>query len=262
MILNKIVQQRKLQLQQEENYLPLSTVQRLSEQNTAKPLDLAKFLQSKPFGIIAELKKASPSKGILVQNFQPQQQALRYQELGAQAISCLTEEYYFQGSSKYLKQIRPLIQIPILRKDFIIDAYQIYESLVMGADAILLIAAILDTTTLSSFIKLATQLGLSCLVEVHDAEELEKALAVGAQLIGVNNRNLKTFQVDISTSLELAGKIPPNITLVSESGISTRQQIMDLQQAGYRAALIGETLMCSRDLAATFAELLGTENAG
>lgn len=259
MILDKIVQQRKLQLQQEKKRISLAELQIMAQQSLRKPLDLEKFLVTRDFSIIAELKKASPSKGVLVQDFRPQNLAQQYQSLGAQGISCLTEEYYFQGSPEYLKQVRPLVQIPILRKDFIIEPYQIYESVILGADAILLIAAILDTATLNYFIKLATELGLSCLVEVHELSELKKALKAGAQLIGVNNRDLKTFKVDLNTSLELAKKIPSHITMVSESGINKREQILSLQQAGFRAALIGETLMCSPNLAKTFSELMGTE---
>lgn len=259
MILDKIVQQRKLQLQQEKKRISLAELQIMAQQSLRKPLDLEKFLVTRDFSIIAELKKASPSKGVLVQDFQPQNLAQQYQSLGAQGISCLTEEYYFQGSPEYLKQVRPLVQIPILRKDFIIEPYQIYESVILGADAILLIAAILDTATLNYFIKLATELGLRCLVEVHELSELKKALKAGAQFIGVNNRDLKTFKVDLNTSLELAKKIPSHITMVSESGINKREQILSLQQAGFRAALIGETLMCSPNLAKTFSELMGTE---
>ncbi len=260
MILDKIVQQRKLQLQREQEKLSLSELKVLLKNVSRQPLNFEVFLKAKEFSLIAELKKASPSKGVLINDFKPLAQAIKYQELGAQAISCLTEEHYFQGSGQYLQQIRTAIQIPILRKDFIIDSYQIYESLLLGADAILLIAAILDTETLREFLQLATTLGLACLVEVHDEAELQKALQVGAKIIGINNRNLKTFKVDVNLSLELGKLVPAEILLISESGIKENNQIVALKQAGFQAALIGETLMCAPDLKLVFRQLLGGRN--
>lgn len=195
--------------------------------------------------IIAEVKKASPSKGVICHDFDPVRIAVNYQKLGAQAVSVLTDVDFFQGSLRYLMQVREAISLPVIRKDFIIDPLQIEEARVHGADAILLIAAILDESRLRDYRQQAEQLGMDCLVEVHDEEELETTLRAGSTLIGINNRNLKDFSMDLGTTLRLKKLIPAEIPVVSESGLRTREDIQMLADAGIAAALIGESLMRS-----------------
>lgn len=207
--------------------------------------------------IIAEIKKASPSRGLLCPSFDPVLLARQYEESGASAISILTEPHYFQGNLDYITEVKKVVRLPILRKDFIITPYQLYEASAYGADAILLIAAILDDSQLSSFIILADKLGLAALVETHNSHEIERALKAGATTIGINNRDLATFSVDIQTSIQLCKLIPPGYTIVSESGIRTREHIQLMIDAGISAVLIGETLVTSGDIPATMKELLG-----
>lgn len=193
--------------------------------------------------IIAEAKKASPSKGLIEPNFDPIRVAQWYADNGATAISVLTDRHFFQGELDFLIQIRRQVSLPVLRKDFIIDPLQIDEAQVAGADAILLIAAILNLEQLRTFRLHAESLGMDALVEVHDEAELEQALASDAQLIGINNRNLHDFSVDLNTSFRLKALVPPGIPVVSESGISTVDDVRRLKEAGIDAALIGESLM-------------------
>ena len=193
--------------------------------------------------VIAEVKKASPSKGVISENFQPVEIAANYQRNGAQAISVLTDVDFFQGSLLYMMQVRDAINLPVLRKDFIIDELQIKEASVHGADAILLIAAILDLSQLKEYQACAKEYGMDVLVEVHDEPETELALESGAQLIGVNNRNLKDFSMDLDTTFRLKKLIPDTIPVVSESGLKTADDINRLVDAGIAAALIGESLM-------------------
>lgn len=193
--------------------------------------------------IIAEVKKASPSKGVIAHDFDPIRIAAGYQAGGAQAISVLTDRQFFQGSSAYLMQVRSNVMLPVLRKDFIIDQLQVAEAVAIGADAILLIAAILDPFQLRDFREQAQEQGVDCLVEVHDEEEVEAALTSGADLIGVNNRDLRDFTVDIGTTLRLRKLIPAEIPVVSESGLGRPEDIRELEQHGVQAALIGESLM-------------------
>ena len=193
--------------------------------------------------IIAEVKKASPSKGVIRPDFDPVAIARGYEENGAQAVSVLTDEQFFQGSLLYLLQVREAVKLPVLRKEFIIDPLQIEEAHVHGADAILLMASILDVGQLRDFQACAQGYGMDCLVEVHDERELEVVLATGADLIGVNNRNLKDFSMDIETTFRLKKLIPADIPVVGESGLKTREDLRRLQEEGITAALIGETLM-------------------
>ena len=213
-------------------------------------------------GLIAEVKKASPSAGVICPNFDPVRIATEYQAAGASCLSVLTDEKYFQGSLEYLRQIRAAVKLPLLRKDFIIDERQILEAIEWGADAILLIVAILDDERLRRFHALATEAGLAVLVEVHDAEELTRALALGAELIGVNNRNLKTFKVDLATTEQLAGQLAASgrrcdILLVAESGINTRADVVRLKQCGAAAILVGESLVKQGNIPAKVKELIG-----
>ena len=198
--------------------------------------------------IIAEIKKASPSVGIICEDFDPVEIAKTYETNGASAISILTDNKFFQGDMEFLSKVRESTTIPILCKDFIIDIYQIYQSKAYGADAILLIAAILSGTDLANFLTLSHTLGLDCLVEVHSREDLTKVLATDASIIGINNRDLNTFKINLNTTIELAKTIPPSKILVSESGIKDFGDITILKQAGVNAFLIGETLMRAQNV--------------
>ena len=208
-------------------------------------------------GFICEVKKASPSKGVIAADFPYVEIARDYQAAGADAISVLTEPDFFQGANAYLTEIKAQVSIPVLRKDFIIDAIQIYEASLIGADAILLICSILDTETIREYLEIADALGLSALVEAHDEAEVQQALAAGARIIGVNNRNLKTFEVDLDNSIRLRQLVPPEILFVSESGIRTAEDIAKLRDNGTNAVLIGETLMRSGDKKAALDQLRG-----
>ncbi|OCT12671.1 indole-3-glycerol phosphate synthase [Paenibacillus pectinilyticus] len=199
--------------------------------------------KNREVGLIAEVKKASPSKGLIREDFDPVGLAQAYERAGADCISVLTDVSYFQGSNDYLQAVRKAVNVPLLRKDFTIDPKQIYEARLLGADAILLIAAILTTDQMKSYLSLAKDLGLDALVEVHDREELERALTLDTQLIGVNNRNLKTFVTDLGTTEELINLMPKGKTVVSESGISSVADMSFVQQVGAQAVLIGEHFM-------------------
>lgn len=207
--------------------------------------------------IIAEVKKGSPSKGLIRPDFDPLQIARIYQENGATCLSVLTDEHFFMGHLSYLALIREQVSLPLLRKDFIFDPYQIYQARVAGADAILLIAAMLDLSQLRDFAALAGELSMDVLLEVHDERELETALQTDCTLIGINNRNLRTFQVDIATSERLAAQVPPGRLVVAESGINRREEIVHLMSKGLHAFLIGESLMREEDFGAKLRELLG-----
>lgn len=196
---------------------------------------------------ICEVKKASPSKGIIAEDFPYLQIAKDYEAAGANAISVLTEPEFFKGDNSYLSEISKAVHIPVLRKDFTIDEYQIYEAKIIGADAVLLICSLLNTDRISSYIKICDELGLSALVEAHTVEEIYSAIQAGARIIGVNNRNLQTFEVNLNNSVFLRGLVPKEILFVAESGIKTQQDMKVLKDAGVNAVLIGETLMRSPD---------------
>ncbi len=212
---------------------------------------------SKDIALIAEIKKASPSKGLIRDDFDPAQIARIYEENGATAISVLTEEKYFQASIQNLQQVRKISRLPLLRKDFIIDEYQIYEARLHGADAVLLIVSLLSTRQLKDYLGIATELGLATLVEVHSPEDLQKALLAGAEVIGINNRNLKTLKVDLTATFALLDSVPEEKIVVSESGISTREDVLRLKRAGVNAVLVGEALMRESDIGSKLRELLG-----
>lgn len=207
--------------------------------------------------VIAEFKRASPSKGLINADADPVHTARTYETNGASAISVLTDARFFQGRAAFLTAIRDRVSLPVLRKDFIIDAYQIREAWVMGADAVLLIASVLSEAELHALQRHADDFGLACLVEVHKDDELTKALNAGARMIGINNRDLADFSVDLNTSLRLKPRIPGGIVTVSESGIHTRQDVLRLQEAGFDAILVGESLMQSPDAGMKLRELLG-----
>ncbi len=208
-------------------------------------------------GVIAEVKKASPSAGVIRQDFDPVAIASAYAANGAACISVLTDERYFQGSLRYLEQIRQAVEVPLMRKDFILDRYQLLEARAAGADCVLLIAEILPGDNLPQFLRQAHELGMQALVELYDAENLPRVLDTGATLVGVNNRDLRTFTVRLEHTLELAARVPAEVCLVSESGIRDRGDLERLEAAGVRAVLIGETLMRAPDVGAKLGELLG-----
>ncbi len=203
---------------------------------------------------ICEVKKASPSKGLIAAEFPYLDIARDYERAGASAISCLTEPFYFQGQDRYLQEIAQTVRIPVLRKDFTVDEYMVYQAKALGAGAVLLICAILDDARLRAYGQLARELGLSALVEAHSEEEVERALRAGARIVGVNNRDLRTFEVDLDNSLRLRKLVPPEVLFVSESGIRTAQDIRRLRENGTDAVLIGETLMRSGEKGALLRE--------
>ena len=208
-------------------------------------------LEADGISFICEVKKASPSKGIITEDFPYLDIAMEYEDIGASAISVLTEPHFFKGSDRYLEEIADTVRTPILRKDFIIDEYQIYRAKEIGASAILLIAAILDDRQLSGYREIAESLGVSVLVETHDEREDQRAVSSGAGIIGVNNRDLRNFTVDIRNSLKLRELIPDDVITVSESGIRGKEDISRLRDAGFDAVLVGETFMRSTDKRAT-----------
>ncbi len=207
--------------------------------------------------LIAEVKKASPSKGVIRQDFDPVRIAGVYEESGASCLSVLTEKKYFQGSLEYLGAVRKAVTLPLLRKDFIIDEYQIFEARAAGADAILLIAACLDRRQLEDYLGMAAGLGLAVLVESHTYAELDKTLRAGARIVGINNRDLASFKVSLQTTFDLLKEIPDDRIVVSESGISTRDDVVKLEKAGVDAVLVGESLMREKDIGKKVKELLG-----
>lgn len=244
-MLDKIVKKTEERLK--EN-LKNKSLNDLKEEVSKMPIINFKFLEAlsdDSFSIIAEVKKASPSKGIISEDFNYLNIAEEYELSGASAISVLTEPYFFKGENSYLTEISKNVNIPLLRKDFIIDEYMIYEAKAIGANAILLIVAILNKEDIKEYIKIAESLGLSVLVEAHDKEEVEIAISCGAKIIGINNRDLKTFNVDVNTSINLKKYIPDDLIVISESGIKDHEDIAKLKENGFNGVLIGETFMKS-----------------
>ncbi len=261
MILDDIVKNKREEVERLKIYKDIEGLKERIREDFRPPRDfhgaLAHRSGPKYIRIIAEVKKASPSRGVIREVFMPNDIARVYQANGAAAVSVVTEEKYFQGRLDYLTTIKHNLKIPVLRKDFIFDEYQVYESRAASADAILLIAAILGKEELKGLIELAGSLGMSALVEVHDEKDLEAALGAGAKIIGVNNRDLKTFETDIETTRRLAPLIPKDRILVSESGINTIADILSLREAGVDAFLIGEALMREEDIGKKLKELRG-----
>jgi len=258
MILDRIVRDNLEELEARKRSFPLKELQKMALEQ-APPLDFASALSGSSIQLIAEVKKASPSRGIIRSDFNPVEIAQAYASSGASAISVLTEARYFQGSLDYLKDIKSALgnrRPPLLRKDFIHDPYQIYESRAYGADSLLLIVAILTPEKLEGLLGLNHKLGMSCLVEVHNEDELEIALRTGAGIIGINNRDLHTFTVDLTTTERLRPLIPKDRIVVSESGIRNRDDMEKLTKWGVDAVLIGEALMSAPDIAAKAKELL------
>ena len=258
MILDKIVAATEKRVDGAKVKLPFSELQQQVERMPiTKDFPFEQALQELDFNFICEVKKASPSKGIIAEDFPYLEIAKEYEMAGAAAISVLTEPDFFLGSPQYLQEIAEAVQIPVLRKDFIIDEYQIYEAKLWGASAILLIAAILDDEIMARFHKLADSLGLSCLVEAHDETEVLRAVNIGARIIGVNNRNLKDFTVDVNNSIRLRNLVDDSVIFVSESGLDTAADIQRLRDNKIHAALMGESFMRTNDKVAKLAELYG-----
>jgi indole-3-glycerol phosphate synthase len=250
-ILAQIVEQKKLELAARE-----LGVEERAERSIPGRRDFLAALTSRAPAVIAEVKKASPSKGVLADEFDPASIARSYEKGGAAALSVLTDEKHFLGSLSHLESARATVRLPVLRKDFTIDAYHVHQAAAHGADAILLIAALLSERQMSDFRELAERYRMAALVEVHAEDELGQAVASGARLIGVNNRNLHTFQVNLGTSLRLADKIPAGVVRVAESGIHSAADVERLRAAGYQAFLVGEHLMKSGDPAGALRALL------
>lgn len=265
MFLEKILRTRRERLAAVKKNRPFPEVRREAEEaaRMSRPPSLSRALQAAAAkgkaGVIAEIKKASPSKGLIREQFDPVTIALAYEKAGAAAISVLTEEDYFLGSPLYLQEVSRAVRLPLLRKDFIFDPYQIYEARLLGAAAVLLIAAVLEQEEIEELAAIATELGMEALVEVHDEEEAEKVLAAGVRLVGVNNRNLHTFVTDLNTSFTLAPLLrKAGVVMVSESGINTAAEIQELSRCGYHGVLIGEALMRAPDPGAALEVLLTT----
>lgn len=260
MILEEIANRTKERIEVEKKKKSLEELKEEVEKleiDTDFPFE--KALRGKGISFICELKKASPSKGIIAEEFPYVEIAKEYQEAGASAISVLTEPYYFKGRNHYISDIRAHVSIPILRKDFTVDEYMIYEAKLMGADAVLLISSLLEDETLKRYIDLAYRLGLSALLEAHNEEEVRRGLLAGARLIGVNNRDLKDFTVDMNTSLKLRKLVYEDRIFISESGITSRKDIEKLEEKKVDAVLIGEILMKSKDKKEQINNLRGTE---
>ena len=258
MILEEIAARTVQRVAEEKAAVPLSEMKKRAEAldaNTGFPF--RKALSGDEISFICEVKRASPSKGLIAPDFPYLDIARDYERAGASAISCLTEPFWFKGRDEYLAEISNAVTIPVLRKDFTVDEYMIYQAKTLGASAVLLLCSILSKEQLSEYLGIAHSLGLSALVEAHDEDEVRTALSVGAGIIGVNNRDLRTFTVDINNSARLRKLVPPEILFVSESGIKTAADIEALRSNGTNAVLIGETLMRSPDKKAALDELRG-----
>ncbi len=258
MILDEIAERTRQRVAEEKSAVPLSEMKNRAlamDANTGFPFK--KALGGDDISFICEVKRASPSKGMIAEDFPYLEIARDYERAGASAISCLTEPFWFKGKDEYLTEIARAVNIPVLRKDFTVDEYMIYQAKTLGASAVLLICSILSKEQLAEYLEIAHSLGLSALVEAHDEDEVGTALSVGAGIIGVNNRDLRTFTVDIHNSARLRKLVPPEVLFVSESGIRTAADVAALRDNGTNAVLIGETLMRSPDKKAALAELRG-----
>lgn len=258
MILDELAAYAKTRVQKAQHKVPFSEIRKQAfgmNPDTGFPVE--KALKEKGIHYICEVKKASPSKGVIAKEFPYLQIAKEYEAAGATMISCLTEPKWFKGQDEYLQEIARNVKIPVLRKDFTVDEYQIYEAKILGASCVLLICAILDTETIKRYLKICDKLGLSAIVEVHDEEEMTSAIQTGARIIGVNNRNLKDFTVDITNSTRLRSLAPKEILFIAESGIKTPEDINVLKEARVNGVLIGETLMRSPDKKEMLKELNG-----
>ncbi len=256
MILPKIIEEKKREVNKARKGVPLGELKKKAESLYVRSMFKKSIGRKGHINLIAEIKKRSPSKGVIKPDFAPVQLALTYQASGASAISVLTDERFFDGKLEYLKEVKERVTIPVLRKDFVIDEYQIYQAVVWGADAILLIANILTQEELNKFYNLSKDLGMDVLVEAHNEEEIEKAVNSGAHIIGINNRDLSSFDVDLDVTQRLIRHIPENRIIVSESGIKTYEQVMFLKSLGVSAVLIGETFMRAENIGEKVRELM------
>lgn len=260
-ILEEIAARTRERIAKEKSCISVSELEnRIQEvnKNARQKITFLQALQKDGMSYICEVKKASPSKGLIALDFPYLAIAKEYEQAGASAISCLTEPFYFQGADQYLREISAVVQIPVLRKDFTVDEYMIYQAKSLGASAVLLICAILDDGELRAYRQLAKELGLDALVEAHDEYEVDRALNLGAEIVGVNNRDLRTFQVDMNNSIRLRKMAPDNVVFVSESGIRTSEDIRLFYENKVDAVLIGETLMRSPDKKAALESLNGS----
>lgn len=261
MILDDLVAATKARMRREQALVPLAAM-KMQAEATPKPERQATLVAlrrqpNQPLNVIAEVKKASPSKGLIAADFNPVATAKEYAAAGVSAISVLTEPDYFQGNIDFLKQIAAQVDLPLLRKDFTIDPYMIYEARAAGASLILLIVAILDDTQLRDYLQLARKLGLAAIVEAHSADEVQRALAAGAEIIGVNNRDLRTFTVDLNNSVRLRQVVPADKIFIAESGVHTAADAKVLADAGADTILVGEAFMRADNKQALLAELVG-----
>ncbi len=255
-MLDEIVEKTKERIELAKEIIPLDELKKsVSLLEISDEFPFKKALGGDEISIIAEVKKASPSKGLIADDFDYVGIAKDYESAGASAISVLTEPFFFQGSNDYLEEIAENVSIPILRKDFVVDEYMIWEAKLLGASAVLLIVSILDIVTLKKYLDLAHDLGLSAIVETHDGDEIRTAMNVGAEIIGVNNRNLNDFTVDIENSISLRRCVSGDVIFISESGIKTKEDVTRLKENNVDAVLIGETLMKSDDKKAMISEL-------
>ncbi|MEQ9617555.1 MAG: indole-3-glycerol phosphate synthase TrpC [Deltaproteobacteria bacterium] len=257
-ILDTILENKISEIDEARESLPLQSLKELLKDSEA-PRDF--FRAIRPGGalkIIAEIKHASPSKGVFREDFDPVKIARSYSDAGASALSVLTDEKFFRGSLTYLRKVREAVGIPLLRKDFIVDPYQVYEARYYGADAVLLIVAALGQDMLEELLELTHSLGLNAVVEVHNEGELERALQAGSRIIGINNRDLRTFEVDLGVSARLAKMIPPEIIVIAESGIGSSRDIGSLREEGVHVFLIGETFMKAPDPGAELKKLISS----
>jgi len=255
-MLDEIVEKTKERIELAKEIIPLDELKKsVSLLEISDEFPFKKALGGDEISIIAEVKKASPSKGLIADDFDYVKIAKDYESAGASAISVLTEPFFFQGSNDYLEEIAENVSIPILRKDFVVDEYMIWEAKLLGASAVLLIVSILDIVTLKKYLDLAHDLGLSAIVETHDGDEIRTAMNVGAEIIGVNNRNLNDFTVDIENSINLRRCVSGDVIFISESGIKTKEDVTRLKENDVDAVLIGETLMKSDDKKAMISEL-------
>ncbi|MBR6013675.1 MAG: indole-3-glycerol phosphate synthase TrpC [Selenomonadaceae bacterium] len=246
-ILEKLANESKIRVEEDIKKISRDEMKNLAKNSVSDGKKFLSALQKKNLSFICEVKKASPSKGIIAENFPYVEIAEEYEKIGADCISCLTEPKYFLGSDKIFSEIRKKVSTPMLRKDFTVDEYQIFQAKFLGADAVLLICAILETATIEKFLKICDELNLSALVETHDEKEIKSAISAGAKIIGVNNRNLKNFEVDFSNAAKLREIIPPEKIFVAESGVKNSDDVKLLKKIGADAVLIGETLMRAAD---------------
>ena len=259
-ILNVIAEKTKERIEAQKKILPFDQLKaQVYELPVTQEFPFEQALRKKELSFICEVKKASPSKGIIAEEFPYLKIASEYEAAGADAISCLTEPFYFLGKDEYLKEITDTVSIPVLRKDFTIDPYMIYEAKLLGASAVLLICSIMTKNELKEYSQIAHELGISALVETHTPEEIEMALSCGSRIIGVNNRNLKNFEVDIDHSRNLRKEVPSECLFVSESGIRCREDVIRLEENGTDAVLIGEQMMRATDKKKCLSELKGIE---